>query len=310
MAAVISREETMNEKVVITCAVTGSLTKPDAHSGLPITPEEIASSSLEAAAAGAAVVHIHVRDPKTGRPSMEVALYEEVVKRIRAKNQELVINLTTGPGGRYVPSDDEPAKAAPGTTLCAPERRVEHVLKIKPDICSLDLNTMVFGGEVVINTPKTVTRMARLIREAGVKPEIEAFDSGDIEMAKALIKAGELEGPGMYSLVLGVKYGFPATAEAMMYARSLLPPGAFWSGFGISRMSLPLVPAAALLGGNVRVGLEDNLYISKGVLAPSNASLVEAARGILDRMGVGIATAREARDMLGLRQPPAARSAA
>jgi uncharacterized protein (DUF849 family) len=296
----------MAQKTIITCAVTGSLTRPEMHPGLPVTPQQIADSALEAAGAGAAIVHIHVRNPQTGAPSMDVALYAEVVDRIRSKNQELVINLTTGPGGRFIPSDDDPKVAAPGTSLTVPERRVEHVLKLKPDVCSLDLNTMTFGPDVVINTPKTVTRMARLIRQAGVKPEIEVFDSGDIEMAKALMAEGELEGPGMFSLVLGVRYGFPSTPETMLFARNLLPPGAFWSGFGISRAEFPMVAQAYLYGGHVRVGLEDNLYISKGVLAPSNAALVERARGILERMGAEIATSRDARQILGLKPSGAA----
>jgi uncharacterized protein (DUF849 family) len=297
-------------KTIITCAVTGSLTKPEMHPGLPITPQQIADSALEAAGAGAAIVHIHVRNPKTGAPAMDVALYEEVVDRIRSRNQDLVINLTTGPGGRFIPSEDDPKVAAPGSSLTQPERRVEHVLKIRPDICSLDLNTMTFGGDVVINTPKTVARMARLIRQAGVKPEIEIFDSGDLEMAKSLIQQGELEGPGLYSLVLGIKFGFPSTPETMLYARNLLPPGAMWSGFGISRAEFPMVAQAYLLGGHARVGLEDNLYISKGVLAPSNAALVERAREILERMGAEIATSRDAREMLGLAPAGAARAAA
>jgi uncharacterized protein (DUF849 family) len=289
----------MQEKVVITCAITGSLTKPEMHPGLPITPQQIADSALEAAKAGAAAAHIHVRDPKTGKPSMELALYKEVVDRIRAQNDELIINLTTGPGGRFIPSDDDPKTAAPGTSLTVPERRVEHVVALKPDVCSLDLNTMTFGGDVVINTPKTVARMARLIRQAGVKPEIEVFDSGDIEMAKSLIAAGELEGPGMYSLVLGIKFGFPATPEAMIYARNLLPPGAFWSGFGISRAEFPMVAQAWLLGGHVRVGLEDRAWDHDG-RPLTNVEAVAHIVALIRGLGMRPATTAEAREMLAL----------
>jgi uncharacterized protein (DUF849 family) len=208
-----------SRKTIITCAVTGNITKPEQHPGLPITPAQIATASLEAARAGAAAVHIHVRDPGTGRPSMDVALYREVIERIRAVNVDLIINLTTGPGGRFIPSDDDPRVAAPGTTLLPPERRVEHILELEPDICSLDLNTMNSGGDVVINTPKNVTRMANVIREAGVKPELEIFDSGDLHLALDLIKEGVLDGPGLWTLVMGVKYGFSASPETLLYAR-------------------------------------------------------------------------------------------
>jgi uncharacterized protein (DUF849 family) len=287
-------------KTIITCAVTGNLTKPEQHPGLPITPEQIAEAALEAARAGAAVVHIHVREPSSGAPSMDLALYREVIERIRARDPELIINLTTGPGGRFIPSEADPRVAAPGSTLLVPERRVEHIAALKPDICSLDLNTMNSGGDVVINTPKNVTRMAKVIREAGVKPELEIFDSGDMHLALDLIKAGVLEGPGLWTFVLGVKYGFSATPETLLYARSLLPPGAAWAAFGIGRAEFPMVAQAWLAGGHVRVGLEDNIYMSKGVLAESNAQLVAHARDIVLSLGGEIASAAEARRILGL----------
>jgi uncharacterized protein (DUF849 family) len=291
---------TSPRKTIITCAITGNLTRPDQHPGLPITPEQIARSSLEAAAAGAAIVHIHVRDPRTGRPSMEVALYREVMERIRERNPAVIINLTTGLGGRFIPSDDDPKVAAPGTTLTHPEKRVEHIALLRPEICTLDLNTMNSGAEVVINTPRNVSRMARVIRDAGVKPEIELFDSGDIHLARDLIHEGVLEGPGLYSLVLGVKYGFDASPETMLYARDLLPEGAVFTGFGIGRHEFPMVAQSWLLGGHVRVGLEDNIYLSKGVLAPDNATLVARARRLLEELGAEIATPAEARAQLGL----------
>ncbi|WP_179400952.1 3-keto-5-aminohexanoate cleavage protein [Burkholderia guangdongensis] len=287
-------------KTIITCAVTGNITRPDQHPGLPITPAQIANASLEAAQAGAAAVHIHVRDPSTGRPSMDVALYREVIERIRAVDPELIINLTTGPGGRFIPSDDDPKVAAPGTTLLPPEKRVEHILALKPDICSLDLNTMNSGAEVVINTPKNVTRMANVIREAGVKPELEIFDTGDIHLARDLIASGVLDGPGLWTLVTGVKYGFSASPETLLYARDLLPAGAVWSAFGIGRFEFPIVAQSWLAGGHVRVGLEDNIYIDKGVLAESNAALVARAREIVTLLGGEIATSRDARELLGL----------
>jgi uncharacterized protein (DUF849 family) len=289
-------------KTIITCAVTGNLTKPEQHPGLPITPLQIATAALEAAQAGAAVAHIHVRDPETGRPSMDVELYREVIKLVREVDKELVINLTTGPGGRFIPSDDDPKIAAAGTTLLPPEKRVEHIASLRPDICSLDLNTMNSGGDVVINTPKNVRRMAHVIREAGVKPELEIFDSGDLHLALDLIKEGVLEGPGLWTFVMGVKYGFAATPETLLYARNFLPQGAAWSAFGIGRAEFPIVAQAWLAGGHVRVGLEDNIYISKGVLAEANAVLVARARDIVLSLGGEIATAAEARELLGLKK--------
>ncbi len=287
-------------KTFLTCAITGNITKPEQSPYLPITPQQIADSALEAAEAGAGVAHIHVRDPLTGRPSMEIDLYRDVMDRIRAKNRDLIINLTTGPGGRFVPSEHDPKIAGPGTTLMPPEKRVEHVELLRPDICTLDLNTMNSGGEVVINTPRNVRKMAERMRAARVLPEIELFDSGDCHLARDMFADGSLEGPGLFSLVLGVKYGFNPSPETMMYARGLLPPGAIWSGFGLGRAEFPMVAQAWLLGGHVRVGMEDNLYMSKGVLAKTNAELVTHAVGILRMLGADIASAKEARVTLGL----------
>jgi 3-dehydrocarnitine:acetyl-CoA trimethylamine transferase len=288
------------QKVVITCAITGNLTKPEQSPYLPITPQQIADSALEAAEAGAAIAHIHVRDPETGRPSMSIDLYRDVMDRIRARNRSLVINLTTGPGGRFVPSEEDPKVAGPGTTLMAPEKRVEHVELLKPDICTLDLNTMNSGGEVVINTPRNVRKMAERIKAVGVLPEIELFDSGDCHLARDMFADGSLKGPGLFSLVLGVKYGFNASPETMMYGRDLLPPGAIWTGFGIGRSEFPMVAQAYLLGGHVRVGMEDNLHMSKGVLAKTNAELVTHAANILRGLGATLASPADARAMLGL----------
>jgi uncharacterized protein (DUF849 family) len=288
------------DKTFLTCAITGNITKPEQSPYLPITPQQIADSALEAAEAGAAVAHIHVRDPATGRPSMEIDLYRDVMDRVRAKNRDLIINLTTGPGGRFVPSEHDPKIAGPGTTLTLPEKRVEHIELLRPDICTLDLNTMNSGGEVVINTPRNVRKMAAIMRAARVLPEIELFDSGDCHLARDMFADGSLEGPGLFSLVLGVKYGFNPSPETMMYARGLLPEGAIWSGFGLGRTEFPMVAQAWLLGGHVRVGMEDNLYMSKGVLAKTNAELVTHAIGILKMLGANIASAKDAREMLKL----------
>jgi 3-dehydrocarnitine:acetyl-CoA trimethylamine transferase len=290
-------------KTFITCAVTGNLTKPEQTPHLPITPQHIADECLAAARAGAAVVHIHVRDPQTGRPSMDVGLYRDVVQRIRAADRELVINLTTGPGGRYVPSEADPKVYAPGTTLLPPLERVKHVVELRPDICSLDLNTMNSGPDVVINTPANVRKMAKAMRDAGVMPELEVFDSGDIHLARDLLADGTLEGPGLFTIVMGVKYGFSSAPETLLYARQILPPGARWSAFGIGRAEYPMLAQTWLLGGHVRVGLEDNIYLSKGVLAKSNAELVAKARRIVEDLGGAVASAAEARAMLGLAFP-------
>ncbi len=295
-------------KTFITCAVTGNITKPDQTPHLPITPQQIADECLAAAAAGAAIVHIHVRDPATGRPSMEVEHYRDVMRRIRARDGDLVINLTTGPGGRFVPSEDDPKVAAPGTTLRPPLERIRHVLELKPDICSLDLNTMNSGPDVVINTPNNVRKMARAMVEAGVLPELEVFDSGDIHLARDLLAEGTLKGPGLFTIVMGVKYGFASTPETLFYARGLLPSESAWSAFGIGRAEYPMLAQAWLLGGNVRVGMEDNIYLSKGVLAKSNAELVAKAKQMIEDLGGAVASAREAREALGL--APASRMVA
>lgn len=288
-------------KTFLTCAITGNLTRPDQSPYLPITPREIAEASLDAAEAGAAAVHIHVRDPATGLPSMEVGLYQEVVELIRQQNKGVVINLTTGPGGRFVPGLVQPREAGPGTTLLPPLERLRHIELIRPDICTLDLNTMNSGQEVVINTPRTVQVMAEAIRACGVMPELEIFDSGDLHLATDLIARGVLQGPGLWSFVLGVRYGFAATPATLMYARSLLPAGAVWSAFGIGRHEYPMLAQAFLLDGHLRVGMEDNLYLAKGELALSNAELVKKARELVSELGGTLASPKDMRTALGLR---------
>ena len=290
----------MQEKVIITCAVTGNITTRENHPGLPVTPQEIAEACLDAADAGAAVVHIHVRDPATGKPSMELTHYRDVIERIRAKNNALILNITTGPGGRYQPSAKNPAVAGPRTTLRRPELRVEHIAALKPDIATLDLNTMNSGQEVVINTPASVKIMADIINGAGVKPELEVFDSGDIQLAHDLLKAGVLKSPPMFSIVTGIKYGFPSNPDVMAVASRMLPRDAVWTGFGVGRMSFPMAMQSYLLGGHIRVGMEDNTYIAKGVLTKGNGELVERGRDLIEKLGAQIAGPAEARAILGL----------
>jgi uncharacterized protein (DUF849 family) len=288
------------DKVIITCAVTGNLTTPEQTPHLPITPEQIAEACLGAADAGAAIVHIHVRDPLTGRPSMLLDHYVDVVQRIRARNPELILNITTGPGGRFVPSQDDPKVAAKGTTLMVPEKRVEHVAALRPDICTLDLNTMNSGREVVINTPGNVRRMAKVIVEAGVKPEIELFDSGDIALMRDLLADGTLHGPVLCSFVMGVRYGFQPSPETVLYARDLLPNDSEFTAIGIGKAAFTTVAQSYLAGGHVRVGLEDSVYLSRGRLATSNAEMVAKARRIVEDLGGAIATVEEARGIVGL----------
>ncbi len=287
-------------KTILTVAVTGNLTTVQQNPALPCTPEQIANAALESAKIGAAVVHIHVRHPD-GRPSVELAHYREVVDRIRDKNSALIINLTTGPGGRFVPGKDDPRIAGPGTNILHPLKRVEHIVALKPDIATLDLNTMWSGTAAVINTPDNVTIMANTIQEAGSKLELEVFDSGDIQLAHALLDKGALKRPPLFQIVMGVRYGFISTPQTLMYAQSLLPNDAMWAAFAIGRWEFPMLAAAWFLGGHVRVGMEDNVYISKGKLTPSNAALCEKAVRILDDLGADLATAKEARAILGLR---------
>ncbi len=288
------------EKIVITCAVTGNLTLPVSTPHLPISPEDIAASALAAADAGAAIVHIHVRDPNSGAPSMDLTLYRGVVERIKAANDELIINLTTGPGGRFIPSEDDPKIAAPGTNLLPPATRVAHIAELRPEICTLDLNTMNSGKQVVINTPGNVRKMARVIQQSGVLPELELFDSGDIALMHDLVTDGSLRGPLLCSVVMGVPYGFQPSAETLLYARNLLPADAQFTGFGIGRWMFPMVAQSYLAGGHVRVGLEDGIYLSRGQLAPSNAALVQKARRIVEDLGGTVANCSEARRLVGL----------
>lgn len=288
------------EKVIITCAVTGNLTTLSQTPYLPVTPEQIADACLGAAEAGAAIAHIHVREPSTGAPSMKIEYYEDVVARIRAKNKDLILNLTTGPGGRFAPSEEDPKVAGPGTTLLPPEQRVTHIAKIKPDIATLDLNTMNSGAQVVINTPGNVRRMAKVINEAGVKPELELFDSGDIALMLDLLRDGTLKGPQLTSFILGVKYGFQPSPETILYARNLLPRDCEFTAIGIGKSAFQAVAFSYLAGGHVRVGIEDAVYIDRGVLAKTNAEMVEKARRIVVDLGGEIASAKEARAIVGL----------
>ena len=234
---------------------------------------------------------------------MKCELYEEVVSRIREENEDVILNLTTGEGGRYVPSDENPAVAGPGTTLCNPALRVAHVEQLQPEICTLDFNTMWSGAAAVINSPRNLEIMAKRIYAAGVLPEFEIFDSGDLQLIKHFLKEGILTDRFMVQMVLGVRFGASASSTTLQYLVSQLPPGSVWAAFGIGRQEFPMVAQSFLLGGHVRVGMEDNLYIRKGELCRDNAQLVEKATGIVDDLGGEIATPADAREIVGLALP-------
>jgi len=293
----------MTAKTIITCAVTGSAPTPAKTQATPVTPKEIAASAIEAANAGASVVHIHVRDPETTLPSMELSHYREVTERIRDSGTDVIINLTTGPGAMFVPGDDDPLEPGDGTVFVNPAERVGHIEELRPEICSLDVATLNFGERVFMNVPKHLAIMADRIRAAGVKPELEVFDTGHIELARKLIADGHIAEPAYFQLCLGISYGAGATPEALIHMRDRLPEGAPWSAFGIGPRQFPMVAQAVLAGGHVRVGLEDNIYLEKGVLAPGNGALVEKAVSIIEIIGGSVASASEARGIFGLPAP-------
>jgi uncharacterized protein (DUF849 family) len=291
----------MQEKVIIACALTGSMTAPHkVNPAVPVTPEQIAREAIAARAAGAAIVHIHVRDPQSGVPSMDYALYEEVVMRIRDSGSDVIINLTTGPGARYRPDDEDPTKASRDSTMASSARRVEHIVRLKPEICSLDVATMNFPGYAFVNLPKQLEEMVQMIQEAGVKPELEVFDLGHAWLARSMVERGLIKGTPLFQLCMGVPWAAPGKPENMIAMRNELPPGATWAGFGIGANEFPMVAQAAILGGHVRVGLEDNLYIAKGQLASGNAQLVERAVQIVQALGAQVATPADARKILEL----------
>ena len=290
----------MGRPVIVTCALTGAAEPSDKNRAVPVTPQDIAASAIGAAKAGAAIVHIHVRDPKTGRPSMSGELYRETVERIRETGSDVIVNLTTGPGARYIPGKDDPLTGAPGSTLRPWRDRISHVEDLKPEICSLDVGSMNFGDHVFVNTPDALQAMAEAIRANGTKPELEVFELGHIRLAKDLIERGLIAPPPLFQICLGIRWGAPATPETMLAMRDQLPPDALWASFGIGAAQFPMVAQAVLLGGHVRVGFEDNLYLAADVPAPSNAALVEKAVHLIEQLGHRAATSTEARAMLGL----------
>ena len=297
---------TMNWNAFITCAVTGSGETAHKSDKVPVTPEQIANSAIEAAKAGAAVVHIHVRDPRTGKGSRSTELYAEVVDRIRSSDVDVVINLTAGMGGDLVLGGDENVLPLnpEGTDMAGATERLDHVTKLLPEICTLDCGTMNFasGGDYIMtNTPSVLRKMAKIVQELGVRPELEVFDTGHLVMVKDLIKEGLLDDPVMIQLCMGIAYGAPDDPTTFMALVNQLPKDSVFSAFSISRMQLPFVAQSVLAGGNVRVGLEDNLYLNKGELA-TNGSLVERATKILEGMNVKVLGPQEVREKLQLKK--------
>ncbi len=291
----------MRDRVILTCAVTGAGDTVRKHPGVPVTPVQVAAACVEAAKAGAAIAHVHVRDPKTGQGARDPALFREVVARVRDSNTDIVLNLTAGMGGNLLLDPDDPSRMIAGTDLATASERMRHVEELLPEMCTLDCGTMNFGDAIAVNRVRDLERMAAIAKSAGVKPELEVFDFGQIEIAKHLIAAGLVPGRPLFQLCLGIPWGAPATAESMAAMKAALPPNADWAAFAISRNEFPMVAQAALLGGNCRVGLEDNLYVGKGRLA-TNGQLVEKAVAILDSIGFGVTTPQEARAQLGLQK--------
>ncbi len=289
----------MSQEVVLTCAVTGGHNNQARHPDYPITPEQIANTCLEARQAGAAIVHIHVRDPETGVRSGDPALFREVVARIRDSGSDVIINLTTSEGARFIPGDVDAGVGGEGTTVVQPLQRLVHIEELLPDICTLDVGTFNFGEVIFVNTPAHLRIMAERIQSLGVKPELEVFEPGHVMFARQLIEQGLIDAPPMFQICLGIPHAAPATPEVLSLMRGLLPEGAYWSVFGISRWEFSIVAQAVAHGGNCRVGLEDNLYLSKGVFA-SNAQLVEKAVGIIREVGADVVEPARAREILGL----------
>ena len=293
----------MNNEVIVTCAVTGAGDTLGKHPEVPVTPEQISNAAIAAAKAGASVAHIHVRDPETGLGSRDVNLFKEVVERIRDSETDVVINLTAGMGGDWVPSEENPSMPGPGTDMIGPEERLVHVKEIHPEICSLDCGTMNFGNgnEIYISPPGYLRKMASMIQEWGVKPELEVFELGQIRFAKQMIKEGLINEPPMFQICLGIPWGAEQTVDSMKVMKDELPTNASWASFGIGRMQMPMAAAAVAMRGNVRVGLEDNLYLEKGVLA-SNDQLVTRVIEIIQRMGSRVLSPKETRDKLKLKK--------
>lgn len=291
----------MNPTPIITCALTGDGNTTPINPHVPITPKQIADSAIEAANAGAAIVHIHVRDPATGKASRKLEYYRETVERIRSSGVDVLINLTAGAGGTFFLDEKNPSQSTTETDMAGAWSRMEHVDALLPDICSLDCGSFNFGNasELYISTSGFLREMAPRVQALGVKPELECFDLGHLLFANQLVADGMVDAPPLYQFALGLKWCAPADAATMLAMKNMLPAGANWAAFGISRSQMPTLAQTVLLGGNVRVGLEDNLYLTRGVLA-SNGQLVEKAVRIIRELGAEPASPAQARAQLGI----------
>jgi uncharacterized protein (DUF849 family) len=294
----------MNRNVVVSCAVTGSGDSVAKHPAIPITPQEIAYAAIEAAKAGAAIVHIHVREPDTGKASRRPELFREVVERIRDNDVDVIINLTTGMGGDlFFGPDEDPMRFTKDTDCVGQLERMRHVEELLPEICSMDCGSFNYaeGSYVYISTPGMLRLGAQRLQAIGVKPELEVFDLGHLAFARQMLAEGLLDSPPLFQICLGIRWAAEADTRNFLTMVDQLPDGSNWAGFGVGSMEMPMVAQAVLLGGNVRVGLEDNLYLDKGVFA-SNTQLVERASTIVQLMGCKIQTPEQARQMLGLKK--------
>lgn len=289
-------------KVMLTVALTGAGDTVEKNSNVPVTPEEIADSAIKCAKAGATVAHIHVRDPQTGKLSHNVELFKKAVELIRAADEDIIINITSGGGGDFIPNLENPEVGGVGTDMQTPEQRHEPVGKLLPEMCTLDCGSVNMGDDVYLSPTNWLRKQAALIQKAGVKLELECFDTGHVSFAKQLIKEGLIDGQPLFQFCLGIPWGLENDPETIEYLKTRIPEDASWSAFGIGRLQLPTVEEVAKRGGNVRVGLEDNLYLSKGVKA-TNELLVERAKEILSELNIEPMTPQEAREYYNLRDP-------
>ncbi|WP_394121579.1 3-keto-5-aminohexanoate cleavage protein [Planococcus donghaensis] len=292
----------MTQKVLLTAAVTGAGDTTAKNQYVPVTPKEIAASAIESAKAGATVAHVHARDPKTGGISHSLEHYREIIERIRESETDVIVNITSGGGGDFIPNLSNPSTGGEGTDMQTPKERHEPVGSLLPEMCTLDCGSVNFGDMVYMSPTDWLREQARLIQASGVKPELECFDTGHLRFAKQLIDEGLIDGDPMFQFCLGIPWGAEADEETMLYMKKRLPENAQWSAFGIGRMQMPILEMAAQNGGNVRVGLEDNLYLGKGIFA-RNEQLVDQAVSKLHAANIEVMTPAEARIHFKLNNP-------
>ena len=297
----------MKRKVILTCAVTGGGVINRKHPSFPITPEQIANAAIEAQDAGATAVHLHVRNPQTGAGARDPELFRELVHHMRCAGLHAILNLTCGGGATYIPSPENDGIAASGSDVGSVENRTQHIRENRPEMCSLDVTTHNSTNgtteRVYLNSQRTLRAMAAVFRDLGVKPELEVFSPGDVLFANQMITEGLFEHPPFFQMVLGTRWGLPSDVETILYLKRLLPSESLWAAFGIGLRQMPMVAQSVLLGGHARVGLEDNLYLERGVFA-TNGQLVRRAVGIIEALGAAVATPDEGREMLRLRLRP------